>query len=258
MMKTMDLFSLKGRTAIVTGGAKGLGLQMAFGLAEAGADVVLCSRKLERCQEAARQIESLGVKALALRCDLTHTDEVDQVVKETLKEFGKIDILINNSGRTWGAPVEELKVEDWKKVIDLNITGTFQFTQRVGREMIRQGGGKIINIASYAGLIGTDPDYLNAIAYNTSKGALIAFTKDLAVKWAKYGIYVNAISPGWFVTEMTKWSTEHQGKKMMDRLLIKRFGGENDLKGAVVFLASKASDYMTGHILCVDGGLTAW
>ncbi len=255
MMKTMDLFSLKGRTAIVTGGAKGLGLQMALGLAEAGADVVLCSRKLERCQEAARQIESLGVKALALRCDITHTDEVDQVVKETLKEFGKIDILINNSGRTWGAPVEELKVEDWKKVIDLNITGTFQFTQRVGREMIRQGGGKIINIASYAGLIGTDPDYLNAIAYNTSKGALIAFTKDLAVKWAKYGIYVNAISPGWFVTEMTKWSTEHQGKKMMDRLLIKRFGGENDLKGSVVFLASKASDYMTGHILCVDLGL---
>lgn len=257
-MKMMDLFSLRGKAAIVTGGAKGLGFQMALGLAEAGADIVLCSRKLERCQEAAQQIETLGVKALALRCDLTHAEEIDQVVRETLKKFGKIDILVNNSGRTWGAPVEELKIEDWKKVVDLNITGTFQFTQRVGREMIRQGGGKIINIASYAGLIGTDPDYLNAIAYNTSKGALIAFTKDLAVKWAKYGIYVNAISPGWFVTEMTRWSTEHQGKKMMDRLLIKRFGGENDLKGAVVFLASRASDYITGHILCVDGGLTAW
>jgi len=257
-MKTTDLFNLKGRTAVVTGGAIGLGQQMALGLAEAGADIVICSRKLERCQEMARQIESLGGKALALRCDLNREEEIDHAVKEVLKTFGRIDILVNNAGRTWGAPVEELKIEDWKKVIDLNITGTFQFTQRAGREMIKQGSGKIINIVSYAGLIGTDPEYLNAIAYNTSKGALIAFTKDLAVKWGAYGIQVNAISPGWFLTEMTKWSTEHRGKKMIDRLLVKRFGGEDDLKGAVVFLASKASDYVTGHILCVDGGLTAW
>ena len=257
-MKTMGLFNLKGKTAIVTGGAIGLGQQLALGLAEAGADIVICSRKLERCQEMARQIESLGVKALALRCDLNREEEIDHTVKEVLKSFGRIDILVNNAGRTWGAPVEELKIEDWKKVIDLNITGTFQFTQRAGREMIKQGSGKIINIVSYAGLIGTDPEYLNAIAYNTSKGALIAFTKDLAVKWGAYGIQVNAISPGWFLTEMTKWSAEHHGKKMIDRLLVKRFGGEDDLKGAVVFLASKASDYVTGHILCVDGGLTAW
>lgn len=257
-MKVMDLFNLKGRTAIVTGGAIGLGQEMALGLAEAGADIVICSRKLERCEEMAQRIESLGVKALPLRCDLIHGEEVDHVVEETIKEFGKIDILVNNSGRTWGAAVEELKIEDWKKVIDLNITGTFQMTQRVGREMIKQGSGKILNIVSYAGLIGTDPEYLNAIAYNTSKGALIAFTKDLAVKWAKYGIQVNAIAPGWFATEMTKWSMEHHEKRMMDRLLIKRFGGEDDLKGAVVFLASRASDYVTGHILCVDGGLTAW
>jgi len=257
-MKTMDLFNLKGKTAIVTGGAVGLGRQMALGLAETGADVVVCSRKIEKCEEMGRQIESLGVRTLALQCDLTLAEEVDQVVKETLKDFGKIDILVNNAGRTWGAPVEELKVEDWKKVIDLNITGTFQLTQRVGKEMIRQREGKIINISSYAGLMGTDPEYLNAIAYNTSKGALISFTKDLAVKWARYGIQVNAIAPGWFVTEMTKWVTEHHREKMMDRLLIKRYGGEEDLKGAIVFLASKASDYMTGHILCVDGGLTAW
>ena len=257
-MKVMDLLNLERKAAIVTGGSTGLGLQMALGLAEAGADIVICSRKLERCQEMAHQIESLGVKALALRCDLAHVEEIDQVVKETMEKFGRIDILVNNSGRTWGASVEDLKVEDWKKVIDLNITGTFQFTQRVGREMIKQGSGKIINIASYAGLKGTDPEYLNAIAYNTSKGALITFTKDLAVKWAKYGIYVNAIAPGWFATEMTKWSMEHQEKRMLDRLLIKRFGGRDDLKGAVVFLASKASDYMTGQILCVDGGLTAW
>lgn len=257
-MKTMDLFDLKGKTAIVTGGGIGLGQQMALGLAEAGADIVICSRKLEKCQEMARQIESLGRKALALRCDLNREEEIDQVVKEILKAFGKVDILVNNAGRTWGGPVEELKVADWKKVIDLNITGTFQFTQRIGKEMIQQRSGKIINIVSYAGLIGTDPEYLNAIAYNTSKGGLIAFTKDLAVKWSVYGIQVNAISPGWFLTEMTKWSTEHHGKKMVDRLLVKRFGGEDDLKGAVVFLASRASDYVTGHVLSVDGGLTAW
>lgn len=257
-MKTMDLFNLEGRIAIVTGGATGIGKQMALGLAEIGANVVICSRKLERCQGMANKIESLGVKALAFRCDLTHEEEIDYVVSGTLKEFGKIDILVNNSGRTWGGSVEELKIEGWKKVIDLNVTGTFLFTQRIGREMIKQGSGKIINIVSYAGLMGTDPEYLDAIAYNTSKGALIAFTKDLAVKWARYGIQVNAIAPGWFVTDMTKWSRENFEKKMINRFLIKRFGGEDDLKGAVVFLASKASDYVTGHILCVDGGLMAW
>jgi NAD(P)-dependent dehydrogenase (short-subunit alcohol dehydrogenase family) len=257
-MKVMELFDLKGKTAIVTGGATGLGRQMAFGLAEAGANIVICSRKLERCQETAQKIEALGVKAKALRCDLNREDEIDQVVKETVSWFKKIDILVNNSGRTWGASVEELELENWRKVMEVNITGTFLFSQKAGREMIKQGGGKIINIVSYAGLIGTDPDYLNAIPYNTSKGAVVAFTKDLAVKWAKYGIHVNAISPGWYGTEMTQWSMDHQGQKMLDRMLIKRFGGEDDLKGAVVFLASKASDYVTGQILCVDGGITAW
>jgi gluconate 5-dehydrogenase len=257
-MKITDIFNLEGKAAIVTGGASGLGQQMALGLAEAGSNIIVCSRKLERCQEMAHKIESLGVKALAFRCDLNREEEIDHVVKETVKEFGKIDILVNNSGRTWGAPVEELEIENWKKVIDVNVTGTFQFTQKVGREMIKQRNGKIINITSYSGLKGTDPDYLNAIAYNTSKGAIVSFTKDLAVKWAKYGIQVNAIAPGWFVTEMTKWSMGNQGKKIMDRLLIKRFGGEDDLKGTVVFLASRASDYITGHILCVDGGLMAW
>jgi len=257
-MKIKDLLSLEGKTAIVTGGGRGLGEQIAFGLAEAGSHIVVCSRKLENCEEVAQRIKSLGVKTLALRCDLIREQEVDNVIKETIKEFGKIDILVNNSGRTWGGSVEELSIEGWKKVIDLNITGTFQMTQKAGREMIKQKSGKIINIASYAGLKGTDPDYLNAIAYNTSKGALATFTKDLAVKWANYGIYVNAIAPGWFITEMTKWSMDHFKDKMLDRILVKRFGEDDDLKGAVVYLASKASDYVTGHILCVDGGCMAW
>ena len=257
-MNVKDLFNLEGKIAIVTGGGRGLGEQMAFGLAEAGSNIVVCSRKFERCEEIAHRIKSLGVKALALRCDVAREEDVNQVVKETLREFGKIDILVNNSGRTWGDLVEEFNIEGWKKVIDVNVTGTFQMTQKAGREMIKQRSGKIINIASYAGLRGTDPDYLNAIAYNTSKGAVVTFTKDLAVKWAKYGIHVNAIAPGWFTTEMTKWSMEHFREKMLARILFKRFGGEDDLKGAVVFLASKASDFVTGHILCVDGGEMAW
>ena len=257
-MMVPDLFNLDGRTAIVTGGASGLGRQMTLGLAEAGSNIVVCSRNLEKCQKMVEEIESLGVRALAFHCNLNKEEEIEEVVKGTIKEFGKIDILVNNSGKTWGARVEDLKIKDWEKVIDLNITGTFKFTQKAGKEMIKQGKGKIINIASIAGLLGTDPEYLDAIAYNTSKGAIITFTKDLAVKWAKYGIQVNAIAPGWFLTDMTKWSLENKGNKIMDRLLIKRFGGKDDLKGAVVFLASKASDYVTGHILCVDGGLTAW
>jgi NAD(P)-dependent dehydrogenase (short-subunit alcohol dehydrogenase family) len=257
-VKAMELFDLKGKTAIVTGGATGLGKQMAFGLAEAGANIVVCSRKLENCQEAAQKIETLGVKTLAVRCDLNREDQIDQVVKETVSTFGRIDILVNNSGRTWGASVEDLDVENWRKVIEVNTTGTFLLSQKAGREMIKQKSGKIINIVSYAGMMGTDPDYLNAIPYNTSKGAVIAFTKDLAVKWAPHGIQVNAIAPGWFGTEMTKWSMDHQAKKMLDRMLIRRFGGEDDLKGAVVFLSSRASDYITGQVLCVDGGITAW
>ncbi len=257
-MKVTELFDLKGKTAIVTGGGTGLGRQMALALAEAGANIVVCSRKLERCQEAAQKIENLGVKALPLRCDLNRENDIDQVVKETAGTFGTIDILVNNSGRTWGASVEDLEPENWRKVIEVNTTGTFLFSQKAGREMIKQKSGKIINVVSYAGLMGTDPDYLNAIPYNTSKGAVVAFTKDLAVKWAKYGIQVNGIAPGWFATEMTKWSMDHQAQKMLDRMLIHRFGGEDDLKGAVVFLSSRASDYITGQILCVDGGITAW
>jgi gluconate 5-dehydrogenase len=257
-MDVHSLFDLSGNTAIVTGGGIGLGRQMAIALAEAGCNIVTCSRKSERCEEAAHDIEKIGVKTLALRCDISNKEDIEHVVGETVKKFRKIDILVNNAGRTWGAPVEKFELEDWNKVVEVNITGTFQFTQRVGKEMIRQKNGKIINIASYAGLLGADPEYMDAIAYNVSKGAIVTFTKDLATKWAKYNINVNAISPGWFTTRMTKWSLDNKGDKILDRLLIKRFGGEDDLKGAVVFLASRASDYVTGHILCVDGGLTAW
>jgi gluconate 5-dehydrogenase len=257
-MDVRSLFDLTGKVAIVTGGGIGLGEQIAHALAEAGSNIVTCSRKLENCETVAHEIEKLGMKALAFRCDIVNGDEIDHVVSETVKAFGKIDILVNNSGRTWGSPVENFALDQWNKVVAVNLTGTFLISQKVGKEMIKQNRGKIINMTSYGGLLGSDPEYMNAIAYNTTKGGIVAFTRDLAVKWAKYNINVNAIAPGWFVTQMTKWSRENKGDKILDRLLIKRFGGDDDLKGAVVFLASRASDYVTGQVLCVDGGLTAW
>ncbi len=257
-MRVLNLFDLTGKTAIITGGGAGLGHQMAEALAEAGSDLVLCSRKLQNCEEVAHEIAKVGVKTLALRCDIAKKEEVEQVVRETMRHFGKVDNLVNNAGRTWGSPVEEYPLEQWNKVIEVNLTGTFLCSQAAGKEMIRQRSGKIINLSSYGGLRGSDTAYMDAIAYNATKGAIVAFTRDLAVKWAKHNIHVNVIAPGWFDTPMTKWSRENQGDKILDRLLIKRFGGKEDLKGAVVFLASKASDYMTGQVLCVDGGLTAW
>jgi len=254
----LKAFDLTGKVSVVTGGGSGLGRMMAIGLAEAGSDIIICSRKLEKCEATADEIEKLGVKTLATQCDLNCDEDLDQLVSNTIKKFGRINVLVNNSGLTWAGPPEDIKIENWKKVIDVNITGTFRCTQKVGREMIRQKSGKIINISSAAGLGGTDPKYLDSLPYNTSKGALIVFTKDLAVKWAKYNINVNCIAPGWFYTKMTKLVMEHEADIMRSRLLIKRFGVEHDIKGAVIFLASNASDYMTGQIMNVDGGLSAW
>jgi NAD(P)-dependent dehydrogenase (short-subunit alcohol dehydrogenase family) len=257
-MKTIDLFDLTGKVSIITGGGDGLGQAMALGLAEAGSDVVVCSRKLEKCEATAHSIEAMGRKAMAFKCDVSQEEDIEQVVSQTVKEFQAIDVLVNNSGRTWGGPPEELRLEDWKKVIDVNMHGTFVFSQKVGKVMIPQKKGKIVNIASYAGLGGTDPEVLNGIAYNASKGGVIVFTKDLATKWASHNINVNGIAPGWFPTKMTKWVLENRGQRILDRLLLKRFGAPEDLKGAIVFLASKASDYMTGQILSVDGGISVW
>ncbi len=258
MKNVKNLFDLQGKVSLVTGGGYGLGKIMATGLAEAGSNVVVCSRKLEACEETARELEKAGVESLPLKCDLTNETDVDLAISNTLDRFNRIDILVNNAGRTWGAPPEDFKLKDWQKVIDVNLNGTFLITQRAGREMIRQKSGKIINISSYAGLGGTDPNHLNAIPYNTSKGALIVFTKDLATKWAPHNINVNCIVPGWFPSKMTKWMIDNKGEALSSRMLIKRFGREEDLKGAIVYLASPASDYVTGQTLCVDGGLSAW
>jgi gluconate 5-dehydrogenase len=256
-MSVKQLLDLTGRVAIITGGAIGLGRQMAEGLAEMGANLVLCARKAERCQEAAEQLQQLGIKAMSLACDVRSQASVQELVDATISQFGKIDILINNAGISWGAPVEEMRLDDWNKVIETNLTGSFLCAQAVGRIMIRQGRGKIINMASVAGLGGAPPE-LPAIGYHASKGGVISFTKDLACKWAVHNIQVNAIAPGWFPTHMSNRVIERHRELFLSHIPSRRFGNEHDLKGAAVFLASDASSYVTGHVLVVDGGQTAW
>jgi len=251
-----DLFNLTGRVAIVTGGSIGLGRQIAQGLAEIGANLVLCARKKERCQQAAQDLQQLGVQTLALGCDVKDPADIQRVVDAALSEFGKIDVLVNNAGISWGAPVEEMRLEDWNKVIETNLTGTFLCAQAVGKVMIKQGRGKIINIASVAGMAGSPPE-LQAIGYSTSKGGVITFTRDLARKWAGHNIHVNAIAPGWFPTHMSGGVIDRNRENILKGIPLGRLGSESDLKGAAVFLASSASDFVTGHVLVVDGGQTA-
>jgi gluconate 5-dehydrogenase len=229
---------------------------MAQGLAEMGANVVLCARKKERCEQAAEELRQVGVQSLALDCDVRNPDQIQGMVQTTISQFGRIDILINNAGTSWGAPVEEMRLEHWNKVIETNLTATFLFSQAVGRHMVPQGRGKIINIASVAGLRGASPE-LQAIGYHASKGGVIAFTKDLACKWAPHNIQVNAIAPGWFPTHMSAVVIEQNKEALLKRIPAGRFGSDVDLKGAAVFLASDASSYVTGHVLVVDGGQTA-
>src|SRR6266446_10351476 len=251
-----DIFDLAGRVAIDTGGSVGLGRQMAEALAEMGANLVLCARKKERCVQAAEELQTLGVKTLALACDVKNPADIHAVVASTLAAFGRIDILINNAGTSWGAPVEEMRLEHWNKVIETNLTGTFLFSQAVGKFMVPQRRGKIINIASVAGLRGATPEF-QAIGYHASKGGVIAFTYDLACKWGIHDIQVNAIAPGWFPTNMSQVVIERNKEAFLSKIPLRRFGSEHDLKGAAVFLSSGASDYVTGHVLVVDGGQTA-
>jgi len=253
-MNVKEMFDLKGRVAMVTGGGRGIGLKMAEGLAEAGANLVLCSRKVETCEKTARELAKLGVKTLAMGCDVRSPKEIQAVVDETMRKFGSLDILVNNSGTNWGATPEEYPLEGWQKVMETNLTGVFLFSQIAGRAMIHQKGGRIINIASIMGVVGTEGEVAEAIAYSASKGAVINFTKDLAAKWAKYNIRVNAIAPGWFPTDMTQWVLGAHGQRILAHIPMRRYGEADELKGATVFLASDASQYVTGIILPVDGG----
>lgn len=253
-MSVLDLFKLTGKTAIVTGGGRGLGAVIAETYAEAGANVVICSRDLATCEAMGKHLEeTYGVETLVFACDVTDADQIKQVVTKTVEKFGTIDILVNNSGASWAAPVEKMPLEAWHKVLDVNVTGAFLMSQAVGNVMIEQKQGKIINIASTAGLGGT-PSFMQTIGYNTSKGALITFTKDLAVKWGEHNINVNAIAPGFIPTKMSKVLIDYHKESILQNTPLKRLGEDEDLKGAAIFLASQAANYITGDVLVVDGG----
>lgn len=258
-MSVLDLFRLDGKTAVVTGGGRGLGALVAETYAEVGANVVVCSRKLEPCEEMRDYLkETYGVYALAFQCDVSNRDDVKKVIQDTADHFGTIDILVNNSGATWGASVLDMPFESWEKVMNVNVTGTFLMSQEVGRIMVEQKQGKIINLASIAGFGGTDPSYMDTIGYNTSKGAIMTFTKDLATKWGQHNINVNAIAPGFFPTKMSRGLLEMGEDKIVEGTPLNRLGTDQDIKGAALFLATPASDFVSGDILSVDGGAHAY
>jgi NAD(P)-dependent dehydrogenase (short-subunit alcohol dehydrogenase family) len=258
-MSILDMFRLDGKTALVTGGGRGLGEYMAEAYASVGANVVVCSRKLEACESVADQIRAEGGRALALECDVANPEHVERVVGRTLDEFGAIDVLVNNSGATWGAPAEEMPLEKFDQVMAVNVRGVFLMSQLVGRHMIERGaGGTIINIASVAAFTGGKPGALQVVGYSSSKGAVVSMTRDLAGSWAQYGIRVNAIAPGWFPTKMSRGVLEKAGDRLLASIPLGRYGEPHEIQGIALYLASPASGYVTGQTIIVDGGQTIW
>jgi NAD(P)-dependent dehydrogenase (short-subunit alcohol dehydrogenase family) len=256
-MHVKDMFLLNGKTAVITGGSVGLGAQMATALAEAGANAVIAARKVDRCIAMCSKLEKLGIQALAVACDVSKAEDCQNLVDVTIKEFGALDILVNNAGISWIADSLNFPMDKWQRVMNLNVTGTFQLSVMAAKIMKQQGGGKIVNIASIGGLGGDIPENVDSVAYTTSKGAMLTMTKDLAVKWARYGINVNAICPGWFPTGMNAQHLEALADRLIPRIPLGRYGGSEDLKGLIVFLSSAASNYITGQYVIIDGGQTA-
>jgi len=253
-----DLFSLSGRIAIVTGGSRGLGKEIAIGLGEAGAKVVITARREEWLMPTYEELTGLGIECLAIRTDIAKVEDVERLVAETLQRWGRIDILVNNAGITWGAPPQEMPLDRWDTVLNVNAKGTLICSQEIGKEMIKQGGGNIINVASTTGLLAVDPTVMQAIGYQASKAAIIIMTKQLALEWAKYNIRVNAIAPFFFTTRMTKDITQRAEKEIIQHIPLGRLGQEGELKGAILFLAGEASSYITGQVINIDGGMSAW
>jgi NAD(P)-dependent dehydrogenase (short-subunit alcohol dehydrogenase family) len=258
MRTIQQLFDLTGKTALVTGGSRGLGLQIARALGEQGAKIVLSSRKQADLDEAVTRLAQSGIEASAIAADVSQESAIEPLVTEAIQRLGHIDILINNAGATWGAPAEEHPLEAWDKVMNLNVRSIFLLSQAVARQsMIPRKYGRIVNVASIAGLAGNGPD-MHTIAYNTSKGAVVNFTRTLAGEWGRYGITVNALAPGFFPSKMTKGLLEHLGKdNIAQRAPLQRLGDDEDLKGAALLFASDAGKHITGQILAIDGGVSA-
>ena len=255
-MSVRQLLDLSGRIAIVTGGSRGIGLQMAAALGEMGARVALTARKQDELDAARAQLEASGVECLTVTGDLSASTSIASAVDAVLRRWTHIDIVVNNAGTNWAAPAEDYPTEAWRKVLDLNLDAAFFLLREVAtRSMIPRRSGKIVNIASVAGFLGNPPEWeMRTIAYNTSKGALVAMTRALAAEWGKYNINVNAICPGFFPSKMTKVTLDRIGESVLALTPLGRLGGDEDLKGTVVFLASEASRHITGQALAVDGG----
>ena len=253
-----QLFDLTGQTALVTGGSRGLGLQMAHALGEAGARLMLSSRKADDLQEAVAELKAAGIEADYIAADCGKEEDIRRLAQETVKKMGRIDILVNNAGATWGAAAEVHPVSAWDKVMNLNVRGYFILAQEVANlSMIPNGRGRILNVASIAGLAGNPPE-MQTIAYNTSKGAVVNFTRALAGEWGKYGITVNAICPGFFPSKMTYGLLEKLGSdKLAQAAPLRRLGDDEDLKGLTLLYASDAGKHITGQWMAVDGGVSA-
>jgi len=253
----LDIFDLTGKVAVVTGGAGGIGHAQALGLADAGADVVVASRKLEHLEKAAEEIRSKGKKSLAVSVDVSNEKSVADMVATVLNMFPRIDVLVNAAGISIRKPADTFPVDEWQQVMDVNTRGTFICCQAVGRSMIEQGSGKIINLSSVRGQYGLPADYA---AYCASKGAVDTLTKTLACEWAKYNILVNAVAPTIVETELTRSALANPdfAMQMKSRIPLGKWAMPDDIVGATIFFASKASDFITGQILYIDGGVTTW
>lgn len=256
-MSASKLFDLTGKVALITGGSRGLGLQIAHGFGAMGAKLALTARKADELEDASAALSAAGYSVFVVPSDLSKPDTIPPMVDAVIAHYGRIDILINNAGASWGAPAEEHSLDAWNKVLNTNLTGAFLVSQQVGaKSMIPNKCGAIVNVASVAGFRG-QMGAMQTVAYNASKGGLINFTKALAAEWAKYGIRVNALAPGFFPSKMSSAVLKLIDKQIIAMTPMGRLGGDEDLMGPAIFLASDAASYVTGHILSVDGGMMA-
>lgn len=252
-----QLFDLKGRNALITGGSRGLGLQMAHALGEAGAKVMITARKAGELEEAVAELQAAGIDARWIAADCAKEEEIRAMADETMARMGDVHILVNNAGAAWGAPAEDHPVEAWDKLMNLNVRGYFILSQHLAKKsMIPNKYGRIVNVASIAGLGGNPPE-IQTLAYNTSKGAVISFTQALGCEWGKYNITVNAICPGFFPSRMTRGTFERLGEdKLSEHAPLRRLGDDEDLKGTTVLFASDAGKHITGQWIAIDGGVS--
>ena len=257
-MHIRELFDLTGKVAIVTGGSRGLGKEIATGLGEAGAKVAITARREQELMSTKQELESMGIECLPIVADVSEAGDVKRTLARTLERWGKVDILVNNAGVVWAEPPDQMALDKWDYVMNINARGTFICCQEIGKEMIKQKSGNIINISSTVGVTGIDPNSGQFIGYQASKAAVIIMTKQLAVEWAVHNIRVNCAAPSFLATRLTNALIKRTGENIVRWTPMGRVGRADEIKGTVVFLASEASSYITGQVICLDGGTTAW